>query len=440
LAFSFFDFILLCIQLPIALWLIKYFSKKVDENIRPYFIRGLTFKIYACIILGVIYIFVYYGGDTTNYFIHSRFLTSAIIQSPQNTFKYLFASEDDFYRYFSYYIDQAYNSEQYFRTANTTVIKFAAVCNLLSFSSFFGTGFIFCFFSYWGQWSIFKVFYRAYPDIGAKFAYSLYIPSVVFWSSGILKDSICIGCIGLIVYIADTVTFKSKRDIAKLVLFMCCCYLVLIIKAYILFCLIIPLILWRITLNLKKSGGKLFTNMYFWLCSIFGVIGFEVAKARDMFGDLSLESIYIEIIRIRTAFEGTDSESSSFTLGDFSPSISGYLSQIPKAINAVLFRPYIWESKKVFSLVAAGESFTFFIAAIYIIYKTGFKRIGKILVVNPDVLFCFLFTIFFATALGLTVTNFGALVRFKIQFLPFLVICLILLYYKKENRTSDMIE
>jgi hypothetical protein len=435
LTLSYWDFIALCFQLPLSLWLIKYLSKNVDEKLRSHFIRGFKFKIYACIILGLIYVYYFFGGDTTNYFFNSRFLTEAIVKSPQNTFQYLFASEDNFYRYFSYYIDQLYDSSDYFKTANITVIKFAAVCNLLSFNSFFGTGFIFCFFSYWGQWSIFKVFYRAYPDIGEKFAYSLYIPSVVFWSSGILKDSICLGCIGLIVYIADTITFKGKKDILKIVLFFCCSYMVLIIKSYIIFCLIIPLIIWRISLNIKKSGARLFSNLYFWLSLIVGITAFEIGKARDLFGDFSLESIYIEIIRIRTAFEGNDTDSSSFNLGDFSPSIAGYMGQIPKAINAVLFRPYIWETKKIFPLVAAFESLALFAAAIYFFYKTGIKKACKIILYNPDVLFCFLFTIFFATALGLTITNFGALVRFKIQFFPFFIIGLLLIYYKKENRT-----
>ncbi|MDB5110281.1 MAG: hypothetical protein JWR67_1395, partial [Mucilaginibacter sp.] len=383
------DFILLCFQFPLCLWLVKYLSKRVDENLRSHFKRGIILKLIACIVLGLIYQFYYGFGDTLMYFNHSKFLTGAIVKSPKNTFSYLFSTDDEFYSFFSYYIDQLYEASYYFRTANITMIKIAAVFNFISLNSFFGTGFIFCFFSYFGQWKIFTVFYRAYPDIGEKFAYSLYIPSVIFWSSGILKDSFCIGCIGLIIYICENLSFKNLRILIKIPILVICCYLTFIIKAYILFCLLIPLIVWRYSLIIKRIGFKLFVKRYLWLNAILAFFVFSFGHIKALFQDVSLPDLYLLLLKTRTGFESsTDSDGSSFTLGEFSPTITGFLTQIPKAVNAVIFRPYVWESKKIFSLVAAGESLMFLFIAIFVFYKTGIKSSIKIILNNPDVFFC----------------------------------------------------
>lgn len=433
---SFWDFFLLLIQLPLALWLVKKFSKKVEENLRPHFIRGLSLKLYACILLGLVYQYYYGFGDTLNYFKNGTFLTGAIIQSPQNIFKYLFATEDDFYKYFSYYIDQQYEAGYYFKTSNITILKLVSVANLFSLGGFFGTGFIFCFFAFWGQWKIFKVFYNAYPDIGKKFAYSFYVPSVVFWSSGILKDSVCLGALGLIIYTFEYFSFKKKL-ITQLVIIFSCFVLIFFIKSYILFCLIVPLLIWRYRTAIQKITNKILTRIYFLSVIVIGTVLYKIAHIGDLIGGVSLEVIYLGILKTRGGFEsGTETDGSSFTMAEFSPTITGFLGQIPKAVNAVLFRPYVWESKKIFSLVAAGESLMFLVIAIYVFYKTGIKSALRTILYNPDVLFCFMFTLFFSTALGLTVTNFGALVRFKIQFLPFMVIGLLLIFYKKQSRNN----
>lgn len=435
------DFILLFIQLPLCLWLINYLSKTVDKDLQYHFKLGLILKLAACILLGFIYQYYYGYGDTLNYFAHSKFLTGAIIDSPQNAISYLFAGEDKFYNYFSYYIDQIYDGEDYFSLENTVVIKIAAVFNLISFNNFFGTGFIFCFFSYWGLWKMFMVFYRAYPDIKEKFVLCLYIPSVVFWGSGILKDSICIGCIGLIVYMCDTLASNWKYFLFKIIGIAVCCALVFVIKAYIIICLIIPLILWRSSIVIIKRGIGFFMVTYLLMGIIALGIIYKIAHVGDYLEFITVNNLYLFLLKVRTAFlNSTNDDNSSFSLGELTPSAIGILQQVPLAINAVLFRPYVWESKKIFSLIAAIESSAFFIISAYVIYKAGIRSTLKTIFLNPDVLFCFLFTILFATSLGMTVSNFGALVRFKIQFLPFSAIGLILIYYKKYGRSNDLLK
>ncbi len=431
------DFILLLFQLPGSILLIWLLSKTVNPELRRHFRLGLFLKLAACIILGLVYQYYYGFGDTLNYFSHSKVVTNAMLHSPGQASKYLFSSVDEFGTYFRSYIDQLTEADYYFSTPNITMVKIAAVCNFLSFNSFFGTGFIFCFFSYIGLWRLFLVFYRAYPDIGPKFALILYIPSVVFWGSGILKDSFCMGAIGLVIYMTDTL-FSDKKAILRLIVIIICFYMIWLIKPYIVVCLILPLLIWKYSLIVSKLREAIPLRISLSVTALFMLLVYRFMHIGARLQDISLPEIYLKIITTRRGFESSaDSDGSSFSLGEFTPTVWGFIKQIPKAINAVLFRPYVWETKKIFSLIASAESLVILVVTLYIIFKAGMLRSVKNFFVNPDIFFCFFFTMLFAAALGITVSNFGALVRFKIQFLPFFGIGLLLIYYRKEKRSIE---
>jgi hypothetical protein len=98
-----------------------------------------------------------------------------------------------------------------------------------------------------------------------------------------------------------------------------------------------------------------------------------------------------------------------------------------------LFRPYLWEVRNPLMVLSAIEGlfllgFTFFVFL---------KRRAVILQTlrNPDILFCVVFSLTFAFAVGVSTFNFGTLARYKIPLLPFYLIGLILMlnYSKKED-------
>ena len=118
---------------------------------------------------------------------------------------------------------------------------------------------------------------------------------------------------------------------------------------------------------------------------------------------------------------------SFYTLGDIDYSAIGLLKIFPKAINVALFRPYIWEARKIMLFPAAIEGiFTMFIT-VRLLFRTGFFRFIKMVGANAEVQFCLIFSIIFAFAVGFTSFNFGALSRYKIPFMPFYYIAIFIL-------------
>ena len=106
---------------------------------------------------------------------------------------------------------------------------------------------------------------------------------------------------------------------------------------------------------------------------------------------------------------------------------------MPKAINVSLFRPYIWEAKKPILIPAAIEGLISLFFTIRLLYKAGFTRITKLVLSNPEVQFCLVYSIIFAFSVGFTSYNFGALARYKIPMMPFYYIALFILADKEKT-------
>src|SRR5690606_2625526 len=84
---------------------------------------------------------------------------------------------------------------------NYMVVRLTALFSLLAFKKYLVLNLFFSMISFSGVWRLYRFFYEQYPHLHKQFAIAiLYLPSFVFWSSGILKDPICTGAVGWITY------------------------------------------------------------------------------------------------------------------------------------------------------------------------------------------------------------------------------------------------
>jgi hypothetical protein len=111
-------------------------------------------------------------------------------------------------------------------------------------------------------------------------------------------------------------------------------------------------------------------------------------------------------------------EGNSFDIGDFEPTAVGVSSKFPAATAAGLYRPYIWESNNVAMLLSGIENFFILLLTVLVLVTIKRRVIVSMIADNPIILYSFIFSILFAFMIGLTTSNFGALVRFKIPLIP----------------------
>jgi len=155
----------------------------------------------------------------------------------------------------------------------------------------------------------------------------------------------------------------------------------------------------------------------------------------ELFGKYSadnlLEEAAVQNADLRRDVYGTN----SFSIGEFEPTFDGVLSKFIPAVNAAIFRPYIWETGSPTMLISGIENTFLLIFSIWALITKPFK-ILKCIREDPFLIFCVLFTLILGFGIGLSTSNFGALVRYKIPFLPFYVFFLIYLILPKEKVTS----
>jgi hypothetical protein len=403
-----------------------------DSNTRKYFFPALSFKILGALALGFIYQFYYEGGDTFNYHTHgSRHIWEAFMDSPEAGMKLLFLGKDQtgIYQYSSK-IPFFYDPQSYF------IIRIAAFFDLLTFSSYSGTSVLFSVVSFTGAWLFFITFYRRYPTLNFQIAIcSLFIPSVIFWGSGILKDTIVVAALGIATYCIDVNFIQLKWRWSRLLLLLIVIFLILRVKIFILQAFIPAALTWvfynRLVTTPSVAVRVLVLPLIF--ISILGISYLSVVKIGEGDSKYSLDKIATtaKITAYDIGFYTGRDAGSRYSLGSLDGTFSGMVAKVPQAINVSLFRPYVWEVKNPLMFLTSLEGTILLGICMYVLIKIRFKFFKALS--NPDIIFALVFSLTMAFAVGITSYNFGTLARYKIPLMPYFTLALVLIYFEKEK-------
>ncbi len=409
-----------------------------DKLFRKYFINGIILKMLGGIGVGFIYFFYYNGGDTTQYFGNASVMYAAFAENSTDFFTILFNKCESNLPLQSDYINWMYFKGD---PSSYLVGKIAGVFALFTFDAYLPMSLFFAAVSFSGVWALFITLYDAFPKLKEQFAFAtLYIPSVFFWGSGILKDSITMACVGWIVWGCYNLFFKKRKVFASFIMLSISVYFCLAIKPYIVLC-IAPSITFWIFLYYRDSVKSQFLKslagpIILVISALAGLL--VVSRLGRDFQQYSLQGA----IQTASNFQGyhtylaEKNNASGYHLGTMDGSTGSIIRNIPAAINVTLFRPYIWEVRNPVMLLSAIESLIMLLFTIRIFYRTGILRTFKAIGSNATAFFCIFFAMFFAFSVGFTAYNFGALVRYKIPCIPFFVAGLFILNYITEEENA----
>ncbi|MBL7877470.1 MAG: hypothetical protein JNL53_17525 [Cyclobacteriaceae bacterium] len=415
--------LLLVIIALVAFYIRPYLA---DQITRKYFFPALAFKIVGAIALGLLYQYYYDGGDTYNFHTRgSRHIWEAFMNSPLAGLKLLLGSKDqvDIYQYSSR-IPFYYDSTSFF------VIRVAAIFDLITFSSYSGTSILFSLVSFAGAWALFYTFYQRYPTLHFSISLcTLFVPSVIFWGSGILKDTLVMACLGLATYAIDKLFIQGKRDWRAVVLLILSFYVVIHVKLFVLQAFI-PAVLCWIFFNRISAIRSLFLKILIYPASLslivlLGYLSIREIGERDARYSIKNMARTAKITAYDIGFYSGRNAGSGYSLGELDGTFSSMLIKTPAAINVTLFRPYLWEVKNPLMLFSALEAAVMFFLFSYVLIKSGHRIISVLS--NPDFIFAFMFSITIAFAVGITSYNFGTLARYKIPLIPYFTFALVLL-------------
>ncbi|HZB13069.1 MAG TPA: hypothetical protein VE467_08580, partial [Chryseolinea sp.] len=324
------------------------------------------------------------------------------------------------------------------------IVKIAVVFDLLTFSSYSATALLFAIVSFIGMWMLFLTFYEQYPQLHRWIAIAtFFIPSVFFWGSGLLKDTITLGCLGIATYEVYRIFIRKRFGLLNVCILAVSLYGIYSIKIYIILTFLPAAILWVFMANLHAIRSPITKVLLapFMVCSAVTLGYFAMLKAGEDNAKYSLSNVaktaQVTAYDIRY-YTGKDA-GSGYSLGELDGTLGSMIRLAPQAVNVSLFRPYVWEVRNPLMLLSALESLFLLGLCIYIVAKRNFTLLAGLS--NPNVIFALIFAITFAFAVGVSTFNFGTLVRYKIPMLPFLVLALILLlHHSKRARKLDVLE
>ena len=417
---------------------INYFGKNIPVLYKGIFRWGLFLKIFGALAIDFIYVFYYTYGDTLTYFSLSRLYDDFLFQhiTGYSFLQKILVSGKDFSIYATNFfkVPFGYNKDA------MVVIKTAGILNIFTFKSFLSTTLLFSLFSFTGLWKMFRAFSTLFPKLYKEFAVAiLFIPSLVFWGSGLLKDTLSIGALGWLTWaIIHLFVLKEHKSLMQksyyLFWLIFAAFIIYQIKIYILGAFLPGVLVWIAFNNKEKIKNKYIRGFFtpILLIVIIGIILLGFNLFSDELGAYALDNVIDTAIGLNYNLSKYDA-GSSYSIGTFDGSLSSLVTTFPAAVNVALFRPYFWEVNSIVMLLSAVESFLFTFFTLYIFFKVGFFKSLSYIYGKGILAFCFLFSIIFSFAVGISSSNFGTLVRYKIPLIPFYTIGLSVLYYYATN-------
>jgi hypothetical protein len=307
----------------------------------------------------------------------------------------------------------------------------------LCFKSYFASAIVTASICYIGVWRMYLVFVNEFPQIAKHLAWViLFVPSVLFWGSGIMKDSITFSATCIYVYGFYWFFVKKQFKISFLVNLALGIYLLIMIKPYIFFAILPGSLIWFVVLRINKIKNEFARAIFVPVFIAFGFLAglFILKSIGSYLGGYSLEKIIKTASGAQQDLKQSYYGGNTFDIGDYEPTVGGLLSVSHKAIFASLFRPTIFDARNIVMFISSIENAFILLFCIYLLIRLKVYRFFGLVSSHPLLLFSFIFSIFFAFSVGVSVSNFGTLVRLKIPCIPFFLSSLVILNYMLRQK------
>lgn len=261
------------------------------------------------------------------------------------------------------------------------------------------------------------------------------LPSVLFWSAGIIKETLLIPALGFFLFFAEALPGKAEKRPANLLGLLATLGLLLLLKSYILF-LLLPCYL-----AFRLSREKPLWKPWMVFPAVILFYSGLVLLAGKVFPRYDLISMIANKQKDFILFSLSVNAGSVIREGLLEPGLSGILTYLPRGLFNTLFYPHILQPFNPLSLMAAFENLLI-LAIIALIVINGIRK------PLPALAWMGIwFTLITFTFIGTIAPVAGSLVRYKTPALPFLwmalVACLPAGIYitnknvKEENQDHD---
>lgn len=388
----------------------------------------LSFAFHICSGLAIAsIIWFYYGGDAVMYY---DFATTYSRELRDN-FSYV---APDLLRMALHQKTQ-YLYIKFDGTATGTMQAISAWLMLLLNDSFYAPCVLFGATNFWSKAMIYSVVKRYFP---AKYhtrmmVALLFMPSVAFWASGLLKESVAMSAFGLLFVGAQRL---NERAYVRGVLWLAVgAFIVSLVKAYILFPLTISYgvaIYWMRSLRLYGQVKILRRPVQLVLIAV-AVLG-ALLLLGELFPKYSLTQVGEEVAELQQYGQRRAGVSSNYVIGDTQKrSLAQQSLYMPIGLLFALFRPLPFDIRNAAILLNVFEMMVLLVLWVQMFSRRSWRKSVALVVGHPLLMFSVVFVLIFGAIVGISTTNIGTLSRYRIPMMPFYGLLLAVLSAKLDS-------
>ncbi len=402
------EYLLFAAYLVLFAWLVtktRFFSKTGLS--KPQLVIIFLLKVIAGIFYG--WMGHFYGGfaqmvDTWN-FHHNSLIEYQILQNnPHEYFTTLFHdpyNNDGITSFFG-------SKDSYWNDLKGNVFtKLLSIFDIFSLGHYYVNVIFYAFISLFGPMAIYKVMVDVFPaQKNIVLLTTFFVPSFFYWSSGIHKEGLIFAGIALIIYHIYFGHKEKKFGIKRWLGIMLGLLIILLLRNFILVIIIPAAIAWLMANRWPRYGLACFASIYI-LCSI----AFFTLRYIDSGFDFPQSVVSKQQAFIKNVGK------SSIPIKELEPTVFSFLKNAPQAITLSAVRPYPSDVHHLLSLAAAVE--TDLILLLFLVFLF-FRKPGFVFSKNT-IYFCTFFSVSLLLAIGFSVNNLGAIVRYRSITLPLLM-------------------
>jgi hypothetical protein len=384
----------------------------------------LLLKVLAGTALWAVYTYVYPDratADVFKYFDDSAVMFSALPDRPGDYLRMLFSVDND----------QPWFDQQYYGRMNNwyrqwesnlhndahTVIRFNAVVRLISFGEFHVHTVVAAFLALTGMLALYRAFVGALAGRERALAISLFLlPTVLFWASGAIKESLLFFGLGLLLHQFRRF-LAGERSVAGLALGLFGLVLLFHLKFYVLMSLLpaLGVMLW----------ARMFGAARPWMAGavVFGGFAALALLSSRLPGDVNILEVLMWKQRDFIGLARATASGSFVQPPPLEATPWGFVRLVPYALVNTFLGPVVHPSGGILGLLSAAENIALLpLLLVPFLFRRSWRQVDGVLLVALAG-----YCLVLACVIGWTTPVMGALVRYRAPLYPFLCIVSLLL-------------
>lgn len=402
------EYLLFVVYLVIFAWLVtrtRFFSRaglNKDQLVILFLVK---------VIAGIFYgwIGIYYGGyakmvDTWSYHYQSIEELKLLTTNPHEYFSSLLPaprSDEGLGEFFG-----SYNS--YWNDLKSMIfVKMLSIFDIFSMGNYYVNVIFYSYLTLFGPIALYRVMKEVFPEKKIIVLIAIFfVPSFLYWGSGIHKEGLIFLGLGLIIYQVYFALQEKKWPLKRWLGILLGIFIFLLLRNFLLVLIVPAVIAWILASRWPRYTLACFGAVYGIASILFFCLRYIHPKMDFPQAVVDKQQAFLTLVG-----------NSSIPISQLKPDVLSFLINTPQAITLSTFRPYPNDIHHLFSMAAAVEILLLLLLllAFFVWHKKGMIKDRKV------VYFCVFFAMSLLLTIGFSVNNLGAIVRYRSIALPLLV-------------------